>query len=107
LVCIVLAVLIKATWSIHQKVVISDTKLAQARAELSKLQARQENLTAQVGYLSTDQGIEAELRTKYRAVKDGESVAVILGDDRTATVTDAVSPKPSGWWQGLLRWLDL
>lgn len=106
--CIILIVLIKATYSIHQKAVVSDAKLAQARVELVKLQARNNDLDSQVSELSTDQGIETELRTKYRAVRDGESVAVITGDAGQAAATVEASTTVSvGWWHGLWSWFGL
>ena len=98
---IVLVVLAKATWSIHQKVLVSATKLTQAQAELNKLQSRQQTLSAEVSRLSTDQGIEAELRTKYRAVKEGESVAVILDDSNAAAIATASTTEEVGWWHSL------
>ena len=112
LACIILAVLIKATWSIHKKAVIADTKLVQAKSELAKLQARDQDLQLQVGYLSTDQGVEAELRTKYRAVKDGESVAVIMDDSQPAAAIEASSSSSSStvgvsWWRRFLSFFGL
>ncbi len=108
IICVILFVLIKATWSIHQKAVVSDAKLARARVELVKLQARQKDLDSQVSELSTDQGIETELRTKYRAVRDGESVAVITGDvGQTAATAGASTTVSVGWWRGLWSWFGL
>lgn len=96
---IVFAVIAKATWSIHQKAVISEAKLSEAQGELTKLQVRQSDLQSEVSSLSTEQGLEAELRTKYRAVKDGESVAVIVDSDQTAAASDASSTPPHDSWQ--------
>ena len=100
-------ILAKATWSIHQKAVVSEAKLSQAQSELAKLQARQADLQSQVSYLSTDQGIEAELRTKYHAVKDGESVAVIVDDKNKAAVVDATSTEQVSWWRSFLSFFGL
>lgn len=105
---IIFAVLVKATWSIHQKVLVSNIKLSQAQTELAKLKARDTDLATQVNYLSSDQGIEAELRTKYRAVKDGESVAVIVDDpNQTASMANASSTAAVGWWASILNWFGL
>ena len=104
----VLVVLTKATWSIHQKVLASAAKLEQARAELDKLKTREADLSKQVSYLSSEGGIEAELRTKYRAVKEGESVAVIVDDGhQTATIENATSSDTTSWWHSILNWFGL
>jgi len=75
------AVLAKATWNIRQKSLISSSRLNQARVELIKLEMRGGDLESKIGRMSTEQGIEAELRTKYRATKEGEMVAVIVDDE--------------------------
>ena len=77
---VVLGFLIKAAWGSHQKAVQSSQKLSTEQAELAKLEQNQNDLSSQVAYLSTDQGVEAEMRTKFKAVKEGEQVAVIVDD---------------------------
>jgi cell division protein FtsB len=112
---IILFFVAKSTWGMAEKVHLSNLKLDQAKSELARLNERQKELVSRVEYLSTDQGVEAELRTKYRGVKEGESVAVIVGEEnasstasklQTANVlqieTDSIS-----WWQKLLRVVGL
>lgn len=83
---IVLIFLARSVWGIKDKAKDSNHRLSVAEAELSRLEAHKEDLADRIDYLSTEQGIEAELRTKYRAVRNGESVAVILDDKETASV---------------------
>jgi cell division protein FtsB len=95
---------------IHGKVVASRTRLADAQVQLAKLQSRQADLSDEIAYLSTDDGKEAEVRSKYHAVKDGESVAVIIGagsdeNSEAASSTQVASPEP--WWQKLLDLIGL
>ncbi len=107
---ILLAILAKATFNISVKASQSSDRLIQAQVELSKLNERNNELSSRVQALSTEQGIEAEIRTKYHAVKDGESVAIIIGDARTASVNDAsttVKSGMSGWWSRLLHFFGL
>jgi cell division protein FtsB len=109
-VLILFVILVKATWNVHQKALTSSNRLNETQAELSRLQAHQKDIATHISYLSTDQGIEAELRTKYRAVKPGESVAVIVDKDQVASVqstnASAVSEKVS-WWTSFLRFFGL
>ena len=96
----------KAAWGIREKALLSAEKLRIAQNELIKLESRQKDLSNQIGYLSTDEGVEAELRTKYRAVKEGESVAVIIDTNPTNIVSaTSTSVNTKGWWQKLLQML--
>ena len=108
---IVLALVGRAAWSIRQKSILSQTKLDEAKAGLVKLQERDADLSQKVAYLSTDEGVEAELRSKYHAVNEGESVAVILDDPGSQTAdaqaTTASSSVPLGWWGSFLRMFGL
>lgn len=107
-VLVVFIVLARAAFSIYEKAEISQTKLDQARRELIRLQERQADLGSQVSRLSTDEGVEAEIRTKYKGVRSGESVAVIIGDDVPVSSTSnasstAASTASVGWFAGLLQ----
>jgi hypothetical protein len=107
-VLILSGLLAKGTWSMHQKSLATKERLAEAEAGLIRLQSRQADLSSKVTYLSTDAGIEAEVRTKYRGLKEGESVAVIVDDSKqTASAVNASStpPTPTGWWGRLLHWV--
>lgn len=66
------------------------------QAELNKILERKKELAQSIDYLKTEQGIEAEIRSKFRVVKDGESVAVIVDDDKPTT-TIVASSSPSLW----------
>lgn len=83
--------LVKTVWGIREKNSLSVSKLELAQAELVKLETHEKDLAGQIRYLSTEQGIESELRTKYRAIREGESVAVIVDDNQTASVIEASS----------------
>jgi len=95
--------LTKAVWGIREKNALSNSRLSSAQSELQRLETHQKDLTTQIDYLSTERGIEAELRTKYRAIREGESVAVIVDDDQTASAVESASTsivnnnKKNGW----------
>lgn len=117
---VLFVLLLRGVRSIHEKASLSAEKLKSAELELAKLQDHERDLSSQIGYLSTEQGIEAELRTKYRAVREGESVAVIIGDQASsssatstaavaavATATTTASSGSGGFFHGILQWLGL
>ena len=107
LLVVVIIVLLRATWNIYGKVDLSRTKLNEAQSTLVKLQQRGDDLQAQVNRLSTEQGVEAEIRTKYKGIRAGESVAVIVGDDSVASATEASTTQSVGWFKGLLQKIGL
>ncbi|OHA16424.1 MAG: hypothetical protein A3C79_02260 [Candidatus Taylorbacteria bacterium RIFCSPHIGHO2_02_FULL_45_28] len=104
---IVVFVLARASFNIYGKVETSAAKLNQAQTNLAKIIEYQADISRKVGYLSTDQGIETEIRTKYHAVKDGEEVAVVVDDPQSAKTIQAtssvVATPPLGFWARLLR----
>lgn len=99
---ILLAFTARAAWGIYEKDRASAERLAQAQANVAKLQGQQASLEGRIAYLSTDQGVEAELREKYRAVKDGESVAVVV-DPASSSAAAASSTPSAGWLDSFLR----
>ena len=102
-------ILAKASWNVHQKAVASSLRLSEAQSELAKLKDRQTDLSSKVDFLSTDQGVESELRTKYLAVHSGESVVVIVGSATStpkASSSDVVQTG-EGWFTRMLHWVGL
>lgn len=64
----------------------------QVEAQTAALEARQDTLQQQVEYLTSERGIEAELRRQFDVSLPGEQVIVILEDDAAgATVTPLAS----------------
>ncbi|MEK7646649.1 MAG: hypothetical protein AAB381_03085 [Patescibacteria group bacterium] len=99
LVCFVSA---KAAWNIQAKAQQTRIRLEQAHTELAKLEDRQQALTKKVDIFSTEEGVEVEMRTKYRAVKEGEFVAVIVDPkDQTSAAVHATTTPSRGWFKKL------
>ncbi len=109
--------LLKAVWSMKERLNGSYKRLETAQIELEKLEEHRSVLANKIQYLSTEQGIEAELRTKYRAVREGESVAVIVENDQVASALHVSSSTESevlqkvetkkGWFGKLLEFVGL
>ncbi len=100
----------------REKLTLSKTRLETTAMELTKLEDHQDDLANKIKYLSTEQGIEAELRTKYRAIREGESVAVIVDNEQAANVlqfasssADSTSDKVTkkGWFGRLMQFVGL
>ncbi len=68
----------------------SRERLISAENEHKEFEERYSSLNSAVKFLETDEGVEAELRRKYRAIKEGEQAVFILKDTtlNTSTSTD-------------------
>lgn len=103
---ILLVLLARGAYNINAKSIESERKLADAQANLDKLEANRTNIQSRIAELSTDAGVEASIREKYHAVAPGESVVVILDSDseRVVQATATTSPQASqSWWQRLWK----
>lgn len=89
--CLVFLLLAKALFGVYGKERVSAGYLARQQTEYSKMKEREKELSDSVEYLKTEQGVEAEIRSKFRVVKEGESVAVIVDNDAPATTTSATT----------------
>lgn len=103
---VILVILLRGLYGIRQKALITAKRLDEARVSYDELKMHAEELQARVSYLSTDQGIESELRSKFRAAAEGESVAVIIDDNgnKHDNVT-ASSTEPTSFWSKIWRFV--
>lgn len=107
---VILFFLVRAAWNVHEKADLSADRLVQEQASLNKLNGDQTNLAAKTANLSTDSGIETEMREKYRAVEPGESVAVIVDSSAPESVpadASATSTPKEGFWASLFHSIGL
>jgi len=82
---ILFVILASGVWGVYNKSKLSSANLLREQLELAKLEDRQRNLATSIDYLKTEQGLEDEIRTKFRAVKEGERIAVIIDGDKGTT----------------------
>ena len=91
---------LKATWGIHQKDLEARANAEEAQVTLAELKSREAFLRAELDRLSTERGVEAEIRKKFPLAKEGEEVAVVVDEPGgNATATPETS-EPS-WWERL------
>ncbi len=100
---IIFVLLIRGAWGVYKKEKLSSQNLRQDQIELEKIIARQNGLASSLDYLKTEQGVESEIRSKFRAVKEGEKVSVIIDDSKSeATATATTTEK--GFWSKMFNW---
>ena len=99
---VVLLVLIalagKATWGVYQKEKTSRVNLERLQSEISELKGREEYIKSGIDRLGTSRGIEEEIRQKFKVVKDGEAMAILIDDE----VSLATSSPEKGFWSTIV-----
>ncbi len=99
--CLMLVGIVNATFNVYQKHRLSSMNLDIATKEFDKLKDRHLTLASQIDRLHTEQGTEEEIRQKYRVVKEGEEIAVIVDENKKKQAT--ASTTPEGFWQKLKK----
>lgn len=89
--------------SVYKKAKLSEENLEREKRELERLAIREKTLTSSINYLKTDQGIEDEIRTKFRAVREGEKVVVII-DNQPSTTSVINTSTTTSFWYRLFHW---
>jgi cell division protein FtsB len=98
-VCAVL--FIKAAWNVYTKERASAEYLTQTQSQINKLTEQKAGLSQSVATLGTPEGVEAQIRNKFRMVKNGESIAVIVDDQSGSSSLDTATllNTNKSWWQ--------
>jgi cell division protein FtsB len=89
----------------------STRRLAEAEKEYARLATHKQQVESAVARLSTEDGFADELRTRFRAVRPGEEVAIVrVGDDVINTLPAVVVAAPviveNNWWQKVWGWVS-
>lgn len=101
---VVFIFLAHATWNVYQKERLSKRNLEQVAEESRRLQAREDSIRTSVNYLQTDKGVESEIRSKFRAVKAGEQVAIIINDE---IKKDIQRVQKETFWMKIVNFFDI
>lgn len=104
---IILSLALLVGWSAYVRFDIAmemrDRRI-QAELQAEALQARKESLEKQVEYLSSERGIEAEMRRQFDVALPGEQVVVIIDDKEKGPEvkplsTSTKSEEGPAWYQ--------
>jgi cell division protein FtsB len=101
---IILAILVvlmaHGVWDVYQKERLSATDSAEAAANLKILQDRQAVLSGDISKLSTPEGTEEEIRSKYSVAKPGENMVIMTNPGATSTASTPTTTE--SWWQKII-----
>ena len=92
-------VVLHSTWVVFQKKRESELMKDASLSRTEELRTRDTDLKSKIGRLSTDSGIEEEIRSKYSVVKENENMVVVV--DSQNTVASSTAPKV-GFWQTIV-----
>ncbi len=105
---LIVIILGRAVWNVHVSAQRARDKMAKYDAELSRLNIKKAEVEKRLEYLSTSEGVESELRNRYRAITPGEMVAVIVRDDSASnTVFSSIKSEDNSSKSLWSRFLDL
>ncbi len=80
---------------------IAEANRREAEMRLESLQARKAQLGAELERLSTDEGVETEIRTRFPVAKPDEGVIQIVGEKKVEATTSSplVEPSKESFWK--------
>lgn len=84
-----------SAYMVYEKKRQSDKDVHEAELRLLALSAKETTLLQEIDHLQTDEGLEAEIRSKYSVAKEKEQVVVLVEDEPTTTTE--VTQKESMW----------
>lgn len=98
---VVIVFLFKGVWGVYIKARQSGERLEQIRKEHEELTERNIFLEHEVVRLSTDAGVEEEIREQYGLGREGERVFVIVEEDDESATTSQKS-----FWDYIQFWRE-
>ncbi|MEZ4104161.1 MAG: septum formation initiator family protein [Candidatus Paceibacterota bacterium] len=79
------------SWSAYGRFLVAkemSEKRVILEKEITKLEERQKSLSEEVEYISSERGMEAEIRRQFDVARKGEQVVVIMEDEDVATTVE-------------------
>lgn len=90
-IALLLALVAHGAWGMYQKSKEAVDKTHVATERLKQLEVREKELSGDILNLSTERGIEGEIRDRFMVAKEGESVMIVAdpATEKVHTVTVA------------------
>ncbi len=97
IICILVARAVYARYVVEREMYHRQVEIG-AKAE--QLRERKDRLQERVEYLSSDRGIEAEMRRNFDVTKPGEEVVIILDEEEGRKIEPLPEVEPAKpWWR--------
>jgi cell division protein FtsB len=99
---LITVVAVHAAWGMYGKLTEATQAQQEAQEQLVTLQGQQQSVTSSVGNLSSERGIEAQVRERYGFIKPGEGEIDIVTD---VSSSSPETPSPEPWWRRIFNTL--
>ena len=91
----------KGVWGVYKSEKISRQSRQLSGEEYKRLQDRSDLISLEIEMLETEKGIEAEIRDKFRVVKEGEQLAIIINS--ADELKEQVKEEKEKFWTKILN----
>ena len=75
----------KSVWGVYRSEEISSKNKQSSEERYEELTNKSDLVASEIEMLKTDKGVEMEIRDKFRVVKEGEQLAIIINSDKDGT----------------------
>ena len=98
---VILLILLNSVYGVYKRGEIARINRIEGDRKLGLLRDRQERLSKEIAKLSTDRGVEEELRNKFQITKKGEEVMIVVDEIPAKPIVGPILGKDSD--QGFLK----
>lgn len=77
--------------------------MSASMVRLNELEQRDRELELKIKKLSTESGLEEEIRSKFNVAKDSENIVIIVREEDSGTTTEVTKPSLWSKFKGLFR----
>lgn len=99
---IMVTLVTRGAWGMYQKSKEAEDKRAKAEERLAELKEKERTLSKDIVDLSTDRGIEEEIRDRFMVAKEGENVMIIADPEEKKVHTVTVSDESPSLMQKMM-----
>lgn len=104
---VVAIVLFNSVWDVYKKNSVARINSEEAIKTLEALKKKKEGLEKEISKLSTERGVEEELRRRFQVVRPGEEVIVIVEkQEREVPNIVATEDQSPSLWKNFLSLLS-
>ncbi len=93
IIAVIFVISVNATYRMYQKASETGANRDVAAREEAALAAKKKELESQLSQLKTSRGMEEEIRKKFRVVKEGEGIVIVV--DNTKKAAEAAPAEPN------------
>ena len=103
---LIFVALARSVWTVYKSSSSAVDMRIVAEKDLAELQARKTALETKMADLNTERGEEEELRGKFRVVRPGENMIVIVDNPAAANPTTTQATSTGGFFNTVTSWFE-